>query len=87
MPQVINLVHGGKTPPVPHADLVELGYAATLYANAALQGALFAVNEILGSLKASGSLQEVGDRLASFEARQSAVRKEEFDSLEARYSV
>lgn len=87
VPQVINLVHGGKTPPMPHAELAELGYATTLYANAALQGALFAVNEVLGSLKASGSLQHVGDRLASFEVRQAAVGKEEFDRLEARYSV
>lgn len=87
VPQVINLVHGGKTPPMAQADLMELGYGATLYANAALQGALFAVNEVLGSLKASGSLEQVHDRLASFEVRQTAVRKDEFDQLETRYSI
>lgn len=87
VPQVINLVHGGKTPPMAHADLKELGYAATLYANAALQGALLAVNEVLGSLKATGSLEHVRERLASFEVRQAAVAKAEFDRLEALYSI
>jgi len=85
VPQIVNVVHGGKTPPLPRKELAEMGFAATLYANAALQGALLAVIEVLGSLRDHGSLQQVSDRLASFDERQQAVAKDKFDALEARY--
>lgn len=85
VPQIVNVVHGGKTPPLPRAELAAMGFAATLYANAALQGALLAVIEVLGSLRDHGSLQQVSDRLASFDKRQRAVAKDKFDALEARY--
>ena len=76
---------GGKTPPVPQAQLAAMGFGAVLYANAALQAALKSVREVLGSLKADGSLDAVRDRLASFEERQRAVDKDRYDALEARY--
>jgi 2-methylisocitrate lyase-like PEP mutase family enzyme len=85
VPQLANLVHGGKTPMLPQARLAAMRFGAVLYANAALQGALFAVNQVLGSLRKTGSLDEVADRLASFEDRQKAVLKGRFDALEGRY--
>jgi 2-methylisocitrate lyase-like PEP mutase family enzyme len=85
-PQIANIVHGGKTPPLPRTQLAEMGFAGILYANAALQSALFAVTETLTSLKETGSLDAAKDRLASFEVRQKAVRKETFDLMEKRYS-
>lgn len=85
-PQIVNIVHGGKTPALPRTQLAEMGFAGILYANAALQSALFAVTETLTSLKETGSLDAAKDRLASFEARQKAVRKFTFDLMEKRYS-
>lgn len=85
-PQILNLVHGGRTPQVEQAEIAEIGYAAVLYANAALQGALQAVTEIMGHLRESGSLTGITDRLASFEARQNVVKKPFYDDLETRYS-
>lgn len=85
VPQVVNVVHGGKTPPLPQAELKQMGFACALYANAALQGALLAVIDVLGSLRDHGSLQNVANRLVSFDRRQQAVAKEKFDALEARY--
>ncbi len=85
-PQIVNIVHGGRTPPLPRAELAEMGFAGVLYANAALQSALFAVEETLTSLKETGSLDAMKHRLASFEARQLAVRKDKFDAMEKRYS-
>jgi 2-methylisocitrate lyase-like PEP mutase family enzyme len=85
-PQIMNIVHGGKTPPLPREDLARMGFAATLYANAALQAALLSVVDVLGSLKAHGSLEQVNDRLASFEQRQLAVHKDGYDLLEQSYS-
>src|ERR1700691_1451691 len=84
-PQGANMVFGGPTPSVSQHRLAEMGFGAVLYANAALQAALKSVHEVLGSLKINGSLDQVRDRLASFEERQRAVAKDHYDALEARY--
>jgi 2-methylisocitrate lyase-like PEP mutase family enzyme len=85
VPQLANMVFGGLTPPVPQAELAGMGFGAVLYANAALQAALRAVRDVLGTLKRDGSLDAVRERLASFEERQRAVAKDHYDALEARY--
>lgn len=85
VPQIANMVFGGLTPSVPQRDLAGMGYGAVLYANAALQAALKSVRDVLGSLKQNGSLDEVRERLASFDERQRAVAKDRYDALEARY--
>jgi 2-methylisocitrate lyase-like PEP mutase family enzyme len=85
VPQIANIVYGGLTPEVSQQQLAQMGFGGVLYANAALQAALKTVIEVLGSLKARGSLEEVRDRLASFEQRQRMVDKPYYDELEARY--
>jgi len=87
VPQVANIVFGGKTPDPGRDKLAELGFSIVLYANAALQAALKASYDVLSVLKAEGSLHSVADRLASFEERQRAVAKDEWDAREARYRV
>lgn len=86
VPQIFNYVFGGRTPPLPLADLAELGFGAALFANAALQAALQSVHDVLGVLKETGSLETVRERLASFENRQIAVNKDRWDALEQRYA-
>src|SRR6185312_635357 len=87
VPQIANIVHGGKTPDLGRARLSEMGFAGVLYANAALQAALRAAHDVLAALKKDGSLKNVGDRLAGFEERQRAVAKEKFDALEQKYEA
>ena len=87
VPQVANIVHGGRTPALPQAELAQMGFGIVLYANAALQAAVHASVEVLGSLKATGSLDAVRDRLASFEERQAAVAKDKWDALEQRFEA
>lgn len=87
VPQVANIVFGGKTPDLGQPVLAELGFSIVLYANAALQAALRASNEVLSALKREGSLASVADRLASFEERQAAVAKPTWDQLELKYAV
>lgn len=83
--QVANIVHGGKTPPLAQSELSGMGFGIVLYANAALQAAVRATTEVLASLKATGSLDTVLDRLATFEERQAAVAKQKWDALEQRF--
>ena len=76
---------GGKTPDPGRAKLADMGFSIVLYANAVLQAALKASHDVLRALKKDGTLTSVQDRLASFDERQKAVGKPEWDALEARY--
>jgi len=85
VPQVANIVFGGKTPDPGRKVLAENGFSLVLYANAALQAALRASREVLEALKQDGSLDRVADRLASFDERQAAVAKPRWDALDEKY--
>lgn len=85
-PQLINLVVGGKTPIVDLAELDAMGFSLVLYANVALQGAIYGMQAALGQLKADGRMGEEGP-VASFRERQRLVGKPEFDALEKRYAL
>ncbi len=84
-PQIVNLVVGGKTPMLDQAELANAGFAFTLYANAALQASVLAMQQVLGSLVKTGSLSEVSERLAGFSERQRLVGKPQLDELALRY--
>jgi 2-methylisocitrate lyase-like PEP mutase family enzyme len=85
VPQVANIVFGGKTPEPGRDKLAEFGFSIVLYANAALQAALKASYDVLGALKTEGSLKSVAHRLASFDERQRSVAKDVWDARETRY--
>ena len=85
VPQVVNLVFGGKTPLVPQRELERMGFGMVLYANAALQGAVWGMQNVLGALRRDGDLTRVKDQLASVSERQRLVGKPEQDALERRY--
>ena len=85
VPQIANIVYGGKTPDVGKAQLAEFGFSLVLYANAILQAALKASNEVLQSLHEKGSLAAVTEKLASFDDRQAVVKKFDWDKLEKKY--
>ena len=87
VPQVANIVFGGKTPDPGREVLAGQGFSFVLYANAALQAALRASREVLESLRDTGSLDAVAYRLAGFEERQAAVAKPAWDALDARYRI
>ena len=84
-PQLVNLVVGGRTPILGFDELDGMGFSLVLYANVALQGAVFGMQAALGKLKAEGKLDESGP-VASFKERQRLVNKPLFDELERRYS-
>ena len=85
-PQLVNIVFGGLTPALSQAAFKEMGFSLVLYANAALQASLKAMNDVLGALKREGSLNSVRDRLASFDERQRVVQKEKYDRFETLYT-
>lgn len=85
VPQVINMVPGGKTPIVDVAELASMKFAMVLYANAALQGAIAGMQAALGELKTRGRLDESSGKITTFAERQRLVQKPLFDELERKY--
>ena len=85
VPQVINVVVGGKTPVLAQKELAEMGFGLVLYANIALQGAIAGMQTALQQLKTSGRMDETNGVVASFAERQRLVRKPLFDDLGDKY--
>lgn len=85
VPQLMNMVIGGKTPIVGADELAALGYGIVLYANAALQGALTGMQNALGALRRDKQLLESSGLVAPFAERQRLVGKPAWDALERRY--
>ena len=85
-PQVANMVFGGLTPEPGREALASMGYSIVLYANAALQAAIQAVDITLSSLRDTGSLAECSDLLASFDKRQAFVQKGKWDEFERKHN-
>ena len=87
VPQMLNLVIGGRTPMLDQAEAAAMRFGLVLYANAALQGAIAGMQGALGALKQRGRLDEEGGPAARFGERQRLVDKPGFDALERRYAV
>lgn len=87
VPQLVNVVIGGKTPTLDAAEFARMGYGLVLYANAALQGAVLGMTAALTRLRDSGRLDEDSGLVATFAERQRLVQKDLFDTLAAHYKA
>jgi 2-methylisocitrate lyase-like PEP mutase family enzyme len=87
VPQLINIVVGGKTPTVDQAAAADMGFSLLLYANVALQGAILGMQRALRSLRERGAVDEASGLVASFVERQRLVDKPAFDAMERRYAT
>jgi 2-methylisocitrate lyase-like PEP mutase family enzyme len=85
VPKIANMVEGGKTPILPREQLVELGFSVILYANAALQAAVYGMQHALGRLLETGSGTAIEAQLTPFAERQRLVHKDRYDRMERDY--
>jgi len=86
VPQVVNVVVGGKTPVFGQEELATMRYGLVLYANVALQGAIAGMQAALKHLKATGRMDEASGMVATFAERQRLVKKPLFDELDRKYA-
>ena len=86
VPQILNMVIGGKTPILDRATVADMGFALVLYANAALQGAIQGMQTALLTLREKGALDEASGIITPFAERQRLVDKPAFDAMERRYA-
>ena len=87
VPQIINLVVGGRTPIFDQAALKQMGFALVLYANVALQGAILGMQTALRALDRGGRIDEDSAVTVSFAERQRLVQKGHYDELERQYAA
>jgi 2-methylisocitrate lyase-like PEP mutase family enzyme len=87
VPQLLNIVVGGKTPVIGQTQAAEMGFSLLLYANAALQGAVIGMQRALMALRDEGTVDESKGLLVSFAERQRLVGKPGFDALEKKYAA
>lgn len=86
-PHLVNLAPGGRTPPLSASDLARFGYRIAIYPNLALQAAVQAVQSVLVTLRATGELTTVVDRMAGWQQRQALVGLAEVEAIERKYLV
>ena len=84
-PQIANIVIGGKTPERSNEEMKKIGFAGVLYANTALQAAVFGMQRALGHLKSNGQMGKATDMLTAFAERQRLVDIASFQAMERKY--
>lgn len=86
VPQVINLVEGGRTPLMPLSELADFRIA--LFANLSLQASVRGMKNVLSQLLDNQALTpEMQQQVVGWQERQRIVRKPAFDALEDKYAV
>jgi 2-methylisocitrate lyase-like PEP mutase family enzyme len=85
-PHLVNNVAGGLTPLLSAEELKGMGFAIILYANAALQASVYGMQQVLGHIHKTGSIDGMMDRVTGFEERQRLVNKPEYDAIEKKYA-
>ena len=85
VPQLVNVVIGGKTPTLDATEFARIGFGMILYANAALQGSLLGMTAALTQLRDTGRLDEDSGLVSPFAVRQRLVQKDLFDELSKLY--
>jgi 2-methylisocitrate lyase-like PEP mutase family enzyme len=84
-PALANIFEGGKTPVLPASELARLGFKIGIYPSQTHRAAIFAVQEVLEALKTDEGPGHLGDRLASFADRETAVDSSRWQALERKY--
>ena len=84
-PQIANIVIGGKTPERSNDEMKQLGFAGILYANTALQAAVFGMQRALNHLNKNGRMGDSASMLAGFAERQRLVDIQSFQDMERKY--
>lgn len=85
IPQVINLVEGGKTPLISLQEAEEIGFKIMLCANTVLRSAIKGITDSLKILKEEGSQENLLNNICTWEERQSLFKLNQIKEWEKKY--
>jgi len=86
IPQIINLVEGGKTPLISLKEAEEIGFKIMLCANTVLRSAIKGITDSLRILKAEGSHENIHELICTWEERQSLFKLNQIKEWENKYA-
>jgi 2-methylisocitrate lyase-like PEP mutase family enzyme len=86
-PLLYNMAASGKTPFLGKAEIERLGFKIIIYPNWVLLAAIKAANEVLSTLKTTGSIAEIAKEVTTFKEFFDLLGMPEVQALEARYGV
>jgi 2-methylisocitrate lyase-like PEP mutase family enzyme len=85
IPQVLNLVEGGRTPLLSLKEAEEINFKILLCANTALRSAIRGISDSLKILKEEGSQENILDLICSWDERQSLFKLNQIKEWEKDY--
>lgn len=85
IPQILNLVEGGKTPLISLKQAEKLGYKIVLCANTALRASINGINNALSVLKDDQSQENLDGYICSWEDRQKLFQLNKIEQWEKEY--
>lgn len=86
-PLLANMAAKGKTPPVPAAELQEMGFDLAIYPSDAFKAALETIREVYRTLIEDRSQERVLDRMVEWDERDDITRYDEVQAWEERYAA
>ena len=86
-PLLYNMASSGKTPFLGREEIERLGFKLIIYPNWLLLAAMRAANQVLTTLKQTGTIAEVAKEVPSFKEFFDLLGMPEVQELEARYGV
>ncbi len=86
-PALVNIFEGGKTPPLPARRLEAMGFRIGIYPSQTHRAAIFAVQEVLAVLERDGDTAAFEHRMATFDARETAVNTAHWREIERKYML
>jgi 2-methylisocitrate lyase-like PEP mutase family enzyme len=86
-PLLYNMATSGKTPFLGREEIERLGFKLIIYPNWLLLAAMRAANQVLTTLKQTGTIAEVAKEVPSFKEFFDLLGMPEVQELEARYGV
>ena len=86
-PLMANMVEGGKTPPLPAAELEALGFALVIFPGGIVRALARTASDYYGSLAAHGTTEPFRDRMLDFDGLNALIGTPEMIALGKRYET
>lgn len=87
VPVMANMVEGGKTPPLPAAELQALGFKLVIFPGGTVRALAFALRDYLASLQISGTTEPYRNRMLDFAGLNRLLDTEGFRMRGKRYDA
>jgi 2-methylisocitrate lyase-like PEP mutase family enzyme len=85
VPLLVNVFKGGKTPMLAVERLEKMGYRIAIYPSETQRAAIYAVRQVLRTLKREGTTAAMDAALTTFTERDKVVALEEWQSVERKF--